>query len=873
MKNYLRTLLLLLCSTVAFAGNSAPADETYTLTYVVDGEDYATFNLAEGAAINLPAGPVKQNHVFVGWRKEAIDIASNADAMLYTNAPCTSTSYGDQFTSWQVLFDGDETTIFHSEYANKESADGLDHYLRVDMGEGKSITNFTFTYTNRNTQSDYNAPKTMVVEGSNSANGNYDELVVLTNLPSLNYAVYTSEEIGNGTAYRYIRYRVTETHGGRTVYEHPYFHIAEFGMADATIPTTMPASDISLVAVYKQTAGICGESATWSFTDGVLTISGTGAMTDYANANDAPWSEYLAKDITSIVVEEGITSIGTNAFRGSSVATSVGLPSTVTSIGESAFSGCAATDINLPENLQSIGKNAFHQSGIAGELVIPDGVTALPSGAFQYCTGLTSIIIGSGVVSLYNTTFMGCTGVESIMVSSDNATYDSREGCNAIIKTSTNELVLGCKNTVIPSSVTSIWQQAFSNCTGLTSIEIPNSVTSIGYEVFKNCSSLESITLSTNLTTIGYGAFSHAGLTSVEIPEGITSLANWTFDNCPALESVSLPSTLTSLGSWVFDNCSNLESITVLNPTPATVGSDVFRGISDAATLYVPRGATAAYEADEKWSVIPNIAEIIKLRQITYMVDGEEYYISETEIVGDEIVPLDAPEKTNYEFVEWVGLPDVMPDEDITVEARYRLASVSIIINKYGAATYSSPYALDFSEVEGLRAYAATGYNRNTGAITLTNVKTANAGTGLFVKGAPGTYTVPILDVSDDFSLNMFVATLQKTTVNERSDDGLYVNYKFTVATGSTTPMFYAFTDGSSLSAGKSYLQLPVSWLPSTASNAISIEFDEGLVTDIDEVEAEGGAGDGLYYDLFGRPVLEPVKGSIYIVNGKKVLF
>lgn len=85
--------------------------------------------------------------------------------------------------------------------------------------------------------------------------------------------------------------------------------------------------------------------------------------------------------------------------------------------------------------------------------------------------------------------------------------------------------------------------------------------------------------------------------------------------------------------------------------------------------------------------------------------------------------------------------------------------------------------------------------------------------------------------------------------------------------------MFYAFTDGSSLGAGKSYLQLPVNWLPTTPSNAISIEFDEGLVTDIDEVEADGSGGDGLYYDLFGRPVLGLVKGGIYIVNGKKVLF
>ena len=149
-------------------------------------------------------------------------------------------------------------------------------------------------------------------------------------------------------------------------------------------------------------------------------------------------------------------------------------------------------------------------------------------------------------------------------------------------------------------------------------------------------------------------------------------------------------------------------------------------------------------------------------------------------------------------------------------------------------------------------------------------MQTTNAGVGLFVKGTPGTYTVPILDVSDDFSLNLFVATLQKTIVNERSDDGLYVNYKFTVAAGSTTPMFYTFTDGSSLSAGKSYLQLPVSWLPSNASNAISIVFDEGFVTDIDEVEANGTEGDGIYYNLGGRPVLNPTKG-FYILNGKTV--
>ena len=103
--------LLLLCSSVASAHQpSAPAEGTYKLKYVVNGEDYLTFNLAAGSAVYLPEAPQIENYEFVGWC-EKLDIASNADAMLYTNAPCTSTSYGDQFTSWDVLFDDNTVTI------------------------------------------------------------------------------------------------------------------------------------------------------------------------------------------------------------------------------------------------------------------------------------------------------------------------------------------------------------------------------------------------------------------------------------------------------------------------------------------------------------------------------------------------------------------------------------------------------------------------------------------------------------------------------------------------------------------------------------------------------------------------------------------
>ena len=474
-KTYLKQLfaaLLLLCSTVASANNPVvPADETYTLTYVVDGETYQTTTLAAGAAINLPAGPAKEGYKFVKWNLETavpLDIASNADAMLYTNAPCTDTRYGDQFTSWQVLFDGNAGTFFHSEYANNESADGLDHYLRVDMGEGKSIMNFTFTYTNRNTNSYINAPKTMVVEGSNEADGEYVELVTLTNLSSTDSDVYNSQVIGNGTAYRYIRYRVTETHYNQKVYEHPFFFIAEFGMADTAIPTTMPAADISLVAVYKELFGSCGDNATWSLNDGVLTIGGTGAMTDYNTHGDnaAPWYEYR-EDITTVVIEDGVTSIGSGAFSGCSGLTSVTIPGSVTSIESEAFRECSAlTSITIPNSVTSIGDAAFYGCSDLTSITIPNSVTSIGSSAFYGCSDLTSVTIGNSVTTIGDCAF---------------------QYCNALT------------NVTIPNSVTTIGGAAFMSC-ALTSITIPNSVTEIGWWAFRACNYLTDIYFASNPT-------------------------------------------------------------------------------------------------------------------------------------------------------------------------------------------------------------------------------------------------------------------------------------------------------------------------------------------------------------------------------------
>ncbi|MBQ3998637.1 MAG: leucine-rich repeat domain-containing protein [Paludibacteraceae bacterium] len=142
----------------------------------------------------------------------------------------------------------------------------------------------------------------------------------------------------------------------------------------------------------------------------------------------------------------------------------------------------------------------------------------------------------SSVTSISEAIFSACDELISIVVEQGNPVYDSRNDCNAIIKTATNTLVAGCKNTRIPNSVTAIGDDAFFY-SSLTSITIPNSVITIGNEAFYSCSNLSSVTIGNSVKTIGNNAFwSCTGLTSIIIPKSVTYIADDAFDDCPDLK-------------------------------------------------------------------------------------------------------------------------------------------------------------------------------------------------------------------------------------------------------------------------------------------------------------------------------------------------
>ncbi len=269
-----------------------------------------------------------------------------------------------------------------------------------------------------------------------------------------------------------------------------------------------------------EATGSCGTNVEYSFdsTTGELTISVkagavTGAMTNYTSSVSSRSPFWGKSEIKIITIESGVTSIGDFAFYNCSGLTSITIPASVTSIGKHAFEACGRlTSITIPEGVTSIGSCVFMSCSGLTSVIIGAGVTSIGYSAFEACSGLTSITIPASVTSIGDTVFLGCSGLTSIVVAPGNAKYDSRNNCNAIIEKSANILILGCKNTTIPDSVTSIDGYAFYNCSGLTNITISDGVISIGRSAFSGCN---------NLTIIGSGdttktAYTYAQSNSID---------------------------------------------------------------------------------------------------------------------------------------------------------------------------------------------------------------------------------------------------------------------------------------------------------------------------------------------------------------------
>ena len=255
------------------------------------------------------------------------------------------------------------------------------------------------------------------------------------------------------------------------------------------------------------------------------------------------------------------------------------------------------TDITTFDELQyftgltSIGERAFYYCSNLTSIIIPNNVTTIGNRAFYVCSGLTSLHISANVTNIEDRAFAYCSGLESIVVDDGNTVYDSRNDCNALIKTSNNTLLIGCKNTVIPSGVKVLAEGAFRGCAELKNIEIPEGVTTIGASAFRGCTGLESVTLPSTISSIGTYAFS------------------------------------------AFDEVYNLTTVTAGMTNPVSIASSVFPNRANS-TLYVPKGSKAAYKAANYWKEFKQIIEIGETVVITDISDMDNaFYMDEKSVV------------------------------------------------------------------------------------------------------------------------------------------------------------------------------------------------------------------------------------------------
>ena len=376
--------------------------------------------------------------------------------------------------------------------------------------------------------------------------------------------------------------------------------------------------------------------------DGTLTISGTGKMYNYIIDTLTPSYSSDRSLIKRVIINSGVTSIGSFAFYGCTNLTSVIIPDSVTSIGKEAFENCTRlTSLTIPDSVTSIGSDAFYDvnnivyngpasgsswgakakngyvdgylvyndskkqylygcSAQATNVTIPDSVTKICYRAFGGCTNLTSVAIPNSVISIGNGAFYNCTNLRSVTIP-DSVTSIGDSAFYLVKNIVYNGTASGspwgakAKNGYVDGYLVysdSTKQKLLGCFAQAISVKIPNSVTSIDSCAFYGCTNLTSVTIGNSVTSIGYKAFDECtSLTSVTIPNSVTSIGDYAFYCCTSLTSVTIPDSVKKIPKSAFEDCESLTSVTIGNGV-TSIGGYAFYWCTSLKSVTIPNSVT-----------------------------------------------------------------------------------------------------------------------------------------------------------------------------------------------------------------------------------------------------------------------------------------
>ena len=291
------------------------------------------------------------------------------------------------------------------------------------------------------------------------------------------------------------------------------------------------------ICTLCQNYGICGENLVWTRGASKLTISGTGDMYDYALSGETittqkgttPWHNiYNGSFVCEVIIEDGVTSIGANAFYGLENFVRIQIADSVTQIGEAAFQKCKLLkEVTLPNSVTSVGAQAFSGCSKLGKVTLSENMTAIPDHMFWFCGELKEIRIPASVTQIGGNAFNNCS----------------------------------LKEVVLPDGVTEIGERAFSDC-HMTTVTLPEAVTKIKTGTFLGCEKLTHITIPEGVTEIGEYAFSGCtNLAAITIPENVRTIGEGAFRNCSSLITFTLPANVTEISNKLLELCTGLKTV------------------------------------------------------------------------------------------------------------------------------------------------------------------------------------------------------------------------------------------------------------------------------------------------------------------------